>query len=152
MLRKTQSDRDRVQARYDDTCTTHVRHMYTRYSMRISTTHWQCMYNRFSMRISTTHVQHTIRCPCILMRIVDSESCQSRKAFYKCICENQDSSCDAERSSCRRSSAMFQTQNICARTRPQFGTAILCLNWKRWSVSCSFEGVLAWGKKWRVIG
>ena len=28
MLRKTQSDRDRVQARYDDTCTTHVRHMY----------------------------------------------------------------------------------------------------------------------------
>ena len=62
--------------------------------------------------------------------MVNPESSQSRKAFYRFLRQNQESSCAAERSFCRRSDAMFHTQNIRAITRPKYGTAILLLKCK----------------------
>ena len=59
------------------------------------------------------------------------ESSQSRKAVYRFLWQNQESSCAVERFFCRRSSATFHSQNICARTRPQHGTAILLLEYRR---------------------
>ena len=59
------------------------------------------------------------------LTVVKPESSQFQKAFYKSILENQYSGCAAELSLCPRSSSIFDTQNICASTRPRFGTAIL---------------------------
>ena len=66
------------------------------------------------------HVRFQFRSTCILVRIVDSESCQFRKSFYNFMLENQESSCAAERFSRRRSSAMVFCHDMCARTGTQF--------------------------------
>ena len=75
--------------------------------------------------VDLRHVRFQFRSTCILVRIVDSESCQFRKSFYNFILENQESSCAAERFSCPRINAMVFCHHMCARTKTQYRKAIL---------------------------